>query len=153
MMGLEQATLPVTPATGGCSSTAESALVGHGSDGDTVELPQKIDVPVIAAQLAVRDGAQPDRLLLLDNVANAIVFDTPQPVHGQRALLELRAGARENRRTQQAADLVGAERWLHRVGGRFGTRTSGGQCRYCARPSGKARSTESATAVPRTAIW
>src|SRR5271165_2440868 len=99
-------------------AAAEEVLARHGGNRDAVELPQEIDVPVIAAQLAVRDGAQPDRLLPFHDPANAVVFDAAQRSGGQRALLELPAGGRQSRGTQQTADLIGAKRRLHHSGHR-----------------------------------
>ena len=61
---------------------------------------EKIDMPVVAAQLAVRDGAQADRFLPCDDGANAVVFGLAQRAGGQSALPELGARRSERRGTQ-----------------------------------------------------
>src|SRR5262249_16732474 len=77
---------------------------------DPVEAPEKIEVPPGAAELAVGDRLEPDLLLLLDGALDLAVFyrldlrraDLPCGAPPPRFL--------QRRRTQQAADVVGAER-------------------------------------------
>jgi hypothetical protein len=69
-----------------------------------VDLLHEIQVPVVAAQLAVGDGLQADCFLLRDDGTNGAIFD----------FLELRAlglaRRRELRRAQQASYMIGVER-------------------------------------------
>src|SRR5467141_961589 len=80
---------------------------------DAVEAVDEVDVPPVAAELAVGDRLQADVLLQLDGFLDALVF------HGtQRRMIDLALpvpGARgmECLRAQQAADVVGAERGFH----------------------------------------
>ena len=69
-----------------------------------LELREEVEVPPVAAELAVGDGLQADRLLPGDHVANRVLLE--------RNILAL-AGFGKPGRTEQAADLVGAKRRCH----------------------------------------
>ena len=84
---------------------------------DAVEAPEEIEMPPRAAELAVGDRLQADVLLLLDDALDLAVFDRLQRRRRDLALGALRARLMERGGTQQAADMVGAERrfWFHVV--------------------------------------
>ncbi len=75
-------------------------------------LAEEIEVPPGAAELAVGRELQADRGLLVHDLLDLHVLDLAQIVGRDLALLEPGAGFLDLRRTQQAADLVGAERGL-----------------------------------------
>ena len=70
-------------------------------------------MPPVAAEFAVGDRFQPDRLLPLDRLADRRILDLPQRFDGTLAALRLVARLAQLRRPQQAADLVGAKRRFH----------------------------------------
>ncbi len=85
------------------------------------EFRQKVEMPPRAAEFAVGRELQADRGLLVHDLFDLHVFDLAQI--GGRYFAPLQFGARllDLRRTQQAADLVGAERGfgsLHDVNSR-----------------------------------
>src|SRR6185436_3010046 len=74
------------------------------AQGDAFELGKKVEVPPVAAELAVGDTLQADRLLLGDNGADRALLK-------RHVLFLARFG--EPGRAQEAAYVVGTERWLH----------------------------------------
>src|SRR5262245_749696 len=79
---------------------------------ETSEAPEKIEMPPGAAELAVGDRLQAHRLLLLDQPLDLAVFDRFELGRRDLALLALPARLFQRSRAQQAADVIGAERWL-----------------------------------------
>jgi hypothetical protein len=79
---------------------------------DAVELAEKIVVPEGAAKLAVGDRKQADLLLLANDRGDLAVFDRLELIGADLAALALRAGLFQRGRTQQTANVVGAERRL-----------------------------------------
>src|SRR3546814_4254885 len=94
----------VVPAEGG----GELAV----SDGDAVEALQEIDMEEGAAELAVGDALEPDVLLALHHLADAVVLDPAQCLAGDLARRVLLARLDEAPGPQKAADVV-AEGALH----------------------------------------
>src|SRR5262245_23742336 len=82
-----------------------AAELGAGIDAraDALDLRQEIEVPPVAAEFAVGDALEADLFLLPDRFEDRLVLPG--------AILP---GLRERGRTKEAADLVGAERGLHR---------------------------------------
>src|SRR6266699_1057789 len=80
---------------------------------DAVEAVNEVDVPPVAAELAVGDRLQADVLLQLDGVLDAFVLHGAQRRTVDLALLVSGARGMECLRAQQAADVVGAERGFH----------------------------------------
>ena len=78
--------------------------------GDTVETPEKIEVPPRTAQLSVRDAAQSERLLLRDDALDLAILDGPQASGVERAFGMAPPRVFERRRAQQAAHVVGTKR-------------------------------------------
>jgi hypothetical protein len=82
----------------------------------------QLEPPAAASEFAVGHGAQPRALLHGDNLAHAFVFHFPEPWMVVRTYVaggglwaeECLARLLELFRTQQAPDVVGAKRWLHR---------------------------------------
>src|SRR3546814_12337049 len=91
----------VVPAEGG----GELAV----SDGDAVEALQEIDMEEGAAELAVGDALEPDVLLALRHLADAVVLDPAQGLAGDLARRVLLARLDEAPGPQKAAHVVGAE--------------------------------------------
>ena len=85
------------------------ALVGL-VDLDAVEHAEEIEVPPGAAELAVGRELEADLLLLLDDLLDLAVLDGLELGRRDRALLALGARLLERGGTQEAADMVGAER-------------------------------------------
>ncbi len=87
------------------------------ADGDaaldlhTFQLCQEVDVEVGPAEFAVGDPPQAQVFLKAHDVANRRVLDLPQFGGAHRAGLEALARVEQRLRTQEAADVVGAERW------------------------------------------
>ena len=79
---------------------------------DAVEAPEEIEMPPRAAELAVGHGLQADLFLALDDAFDLAVFDRLEVGRRNLALGALRARLAQRGRAQQAADVVGAERWL-----------------------------------------
>ena len=73
-------------------------------------------MPPVAAELAIGDRLQADGLLFPDCFPNAAVFDFRQLLFFQYPILEFLSCIRKLSGTEQAADLVGAERRCHRIG-------------------------------------
>jgi len=79
-------------------------------------LLDEVEMPPGAAELAVGDAAIADILLQLDHLADAIVLDRAQAGGIERAARMGVAGIEQARRTQEAADMVGAEGRRHALG-------------------------------------
>ena len=79
---------------------------------DAVEAPEEIEMPPGAAELAVGDRLQADLFLFLDDALDLAVFDRLERGGVDFALGALLARFFQRGRTQQAADMVGAERRL-----------------------------------------
>src|SRR5262249_44795340 len=77
---------------------------------DPVERQQEVVLPGRAAVLAVGDRAQPNGLLLADDLLDLAVLDHLQRGSVDLAALALLAGGMERGRAQQTADVIGAER-------------------------------------------
>ena len=75
---------------------------------DAVELRQEIEMPPVAAELAVGDRPQAERFLACDSVADRAFLELPQALPGEVPRPPLAAGARKLHRAQKAADVVGA---------------------------------------------
>ena len=90
----------------------------HGVALGAVEPPEEIEVPPGATELAVGDRLKPDLLLLLDNAFDLAVLDGLERGGVDLALGVLLARLLHGGRTQQAADVIGAER---RLGSLHGT--------------------------------
>ncbi len=80
---------------------------------DAVEAVDEVDVPPVAAELAVGDRLDADRLLQRDHVADAAVLHRFQLGLADLALSCLRPRLVQLLRAQQAADMVGTERRFH----------------------------------------
>ncbi len=76
-----------------------------------VEAPEEIEMPPGAAEFAVGDRLQADLFLLLDDALDLAVLDLLQLRGRDLALGLLRARLMDRLRTQQAADMIGAEGW------------------------------------------
>src|SRR5262249_16944021 len=85
------------------------ALLHHVAFG-AVESPQEVEVPPGATKLAVGDGLEPDLLLLLDDALDLAIRARLERGRIDLALGMLLARLLQRCRTQQAADMVGAER-------------------------------------------
>ena len=79
--------------------------------GDPAELVDEVHVPRGAAELAVGGRLQPDLLLLAHDVADRLVLDPLQLLGVDAPRLEVLARLQQRGRSQQAADVVGAEGW------------------------------------------
>ena len=79
---------------------------------DAVEAPEEVEVPPGAAELAVGDRLQADLLLLLDDALDLAVLDRLERVGADLAFGASAARLVQRGGTQQAADVVGAERRL-----------------------------------------
>jgi hypothetical protein len=99
-----------------------------------VEAPEEIEMPPGTAELAVGDGVKADVLLLLDDALDFAVFDFLQLCGVDLAFGVLRPRIMNGLGTEQAADMVGAER---RLGLNFGCPPAPG--------------TRAATALPKAA--
>ena len=75
-----------------------------------LELPEEVEMPPGAAELAVGGELQADLLLLPDDLPDLLVLDRFELVGRDLALLALGARVLERRGAQQAADFVGARR-------------------------------------------
>jgi hypothetical protein len=69
---------------------------------------QKIDVEVGAAEFAIGDALQADRLLLFDDIRDVIVFYFAQFIFGNFAMLVLFARIQQGLGPQKAANMVSA---------------------------------------------
>src|SRR5262249_60369982 len=90
---------------------------GCGRLDDTADRAQKIGRPRLAPEVAVGDRAQTDLLLHPDRITDQAIFDLAQ--RGRRNLAARMAFARrlQLRRSQQAADMIRAERGVLSDGG------------------------------------
>ena len=77
---------------------------------DTVETPEKIEMPPGAAKLAIGDRLQADIFLLLDDTLDLAVLDFLELRGRNFAFGALLACFFQRCRTQQATDMVGAKR-------------------------------------------
>jgi len=85
--------------------------IGHDRH-HALELLEEIDVEIGAAELAVGDALQAPVLLELDDVADRLVLDRAQLGAADRVLLEMLVARLEQLfRAQEAAYVIGAERW------------------------------------------
>jgi hypothetical protein len=75
------------------------------------ELVDEVHVPGGAAELAVRGRAQAHLLLHAHDLADGVVLDGVQLLVVELAVGVRRARVEQPLRAQQAADVVGAERW------------------------------------------
>src|SRR5262245_22251148 len=87
------------------------ALLHHVALG-AVETPEEVEVPPGAAELAVGDGLESHLLLLLDDALDLAILHRLERGRIDLALGVLFARLLQRCRTQQAADMVGAERRL-----------------------------------------
>jgi len=94
---------------------------GHGGEGDAavhhvlldaIEAPEEIEMPPGAAEFAVGDRLQADPFLFLDDALDLAVFDRLERGGVDLALGAPLARLFQRGRTQQAADMIGAERRL-----------------------------------------
>ena len=76
---------------------------------DAVETPEEIEMPPGAAEFAVGDRLQADLFLLLDDALDLAVLDRLQRGSVDFAFGALLARLLQRGRTQQAADMIGAE--------------------------------------------
>ena len=93
----------------GLQALERDALLHHVALG-AVETPEEVEVPPGAAELAVGNGLEPDLLLLLDRALDLAVLDRLERSRIDLAPGVFLAGLLQRSRTQQAADVVGAER-------------------------------------------
>src|SRR5262249_39416577 len=93
----------------GLHALERDALLHHVALG-AVEAPEEVEVPPGATELAIGDGLEPHLLLLLDHAFDLAVLERLERRRVDLALGVLFARLLERGRTQQAADVVGAER-------------------------------------------
>ena len=98
-----------TPAVRGVAPTKPIAEIRL-MLGDAVEPPEEIEMPPRAPQLAVRDAAQTQVLLLSDDALDLAILDRRETGRIERAVRIAPARVLERRGPQQAADMVGAKR-------------------------------------------
>ena len=79
--------------------------------GGAAHLIQEIHVPGRAAEFAVGDAFQAQVFLLADDVADRLIFDAAQIGLADAAALFVFASLQQLGRTEQAADVIGAEGW------------------------------------------
>ena len=88
----------------------------HGEVGrlllDAAELVDEIHVPGAAPELPVGGALQADLLLQVDRLAHGRILDRLQLIRREAAVGVVGARLPQGRRTQEAADVVGAERRL-----------------------------------------
>ena len=97
---------------------------------DPGEPTEEVEVPPVAAELAVGDRVQPDRLFTGGELGDALVLDGLELVGRQLAVLARLARRQQPSRAEQAPDVVGATGELshgtaRRRGRRAGRRASG----------------------------
>ena len=97
---------------------------------DAVEHAEKIEVPPGPAEFTVRCELKPELLLLFDHLFDLAVLDRLEIRLRDRALFALGPRVFQRRRTQEAADMIGAER---RFGPLHGTGSLGNLARAKAR--------------------
>ena len=93
---------------------------------DPVELVDEVHVPGGAAELAVGRRTQPDLLLLAHGLPDRVVLDPTELGGVDPAGCVIVARLQQLRRAEQAADVVGAERWLGACGDRRVSSVVGG---------------------------
>ena len=79
---------------------------------DPAELVYEVHVPRGAAELAIGGGLKPYVALHLDHVADRVVLDGAQLLGVDLPLIKLLSSSQQLGRSEQAAYVVGAERWL-----------------------------------------
>ncbi len=79
---------------------------------DAVEAPEEIEMPPGAAEFAVGDRLQADVLLLFDDAFDLAILDRFQRIGIDFAFGAPLARFFQRGRSQQAADMIGAERRL-----------------------------------------
>ena len=77
---------------------------------DALKAPHEVEVPGRAAELAVGDDVIAGRLLLGDELADAVVFDGLELISGDGLLRKLLARFLEPCGAQETADVIEAER-------------------------------------------
>ena len=77
---------------------------------NALETPHEVQMPVAAAELAVRDGVEPGALLLLNQQLDLRIFNFGQGGPVDLAGLELGAGVFQGLRAQKAAHKIITER-------------------------------------------
>jgi len=98
---------------GGATSTttvtlsATEAAAGF----DPFELLEEVDVKIRAAELSIGNPLQSDILLQANDCGDGAILDRAQRLRRDRAGLVRGARLAQLRRPQQAADMIGAERW------------------------------------------
>src|SRR6185369_11619600 len=93
-------------AVGAVEMHREAAAGGH-----AIELLEEIDVEISAAELAIRDALEAESFLEAHHVANRIVLHGSQLRARDLAALVAIARLEQLPRPEEAADVVGAERW------------------------------------------
>src|SRR5437762_624944 len=91
--------------------TGELDAVVGGVTLDAVEMLEKVEVPPRAAVFAVGRELQPQPFLLGNDLHDLAVLDLAELRGGDLTLLPLGSRILERRRAQDAADMVGTERW------------------------------------------
>ena len=118
---------PVTESFGGvmCTVSGELELDAICPDTvDPVELLEEVEMEPLAAELAVGDAVDPRRFQLRDHLGDRRVLDAAQLGVVDLAARPAAAGDVDRGRAQQAADVIGSERWCDLRHGRpFGTGT------------------------------
>ena len=90
---------------------------------DPAQLVDEVHVPRSTPEFPVGRALQPDVALHLHDLADRVILDRAQLLGGELAGGELFAGCQQLLRPQQAAHVVGAERWNRAAaGGRAGAR-------------------------------
>ena len=79
---------------------------------DAFEPVEEVEVPPIAAELAIGDRPQADALLVADELGDALVFDRGQRLLRGVTVSPRLAGGGEALGAEQAADVVGVKREL-----------------------------------------
>ena len=92
---------------GGDGGKSDTAI--HHVTLDAIETPQEIEMPPRAAELAVADCLQADRLLLFDDVFDRAVFHDLQRAGRDLAFGVAFARISKRCRPQQAADMIGTK--------------------------------------------
>ena len=86
---------------------------------NALEAPHEVQMPVAAAEFAVRDGVEPGALLLLDQQLDLRIFNFGQGGPVDLAGLELGAGVFQGLRAQKAAHKIITERGTKVCHGNF----------------------------------
>jgi hypothetical protein len=81
-------------------------------DGHTFEPLQEVDMKEGTAELAIRDAFQSDRLLFPHDIADRLILRRAQLGVRDLVVLEVLARVPEPAGPEQAADVIGPERWI-----------------------------------------